>query len=359
MKRFIVSILCAAVFFIGLGSLVDKVAAKFKSDERALAIIAQARQAIGGDAAIKNVRSMTIYGNAAQTITIDGSTRTEQGNLEIAFQLPGQFSKMLKIGKPPEGANGELRRETKVIITTKDDDKTLSSQNGDDGRKKVLIVKNGDEDKTVTGEYQINGGGNKRIVQQGVMIGGSHLRQNELFRTTFALLLSAPEGLDTSYNYAGESSVDGNNCDVILAQSGGAAFKLFIDQSSHLPLMMSYQGSIPIMFKLNKADVAAGDDGKTKSFIISKDGVQNEINDGNVKIFTRKLDAPEANAEYQVKFSDYRSVGGVQLPYKWTQTVNGQPDQNVDVVSYEINPANIADKFKDQKVMVRMKKALQ
>ena len=56
MKRFIVSILCVTVFFIGLGGLVEKVAAGFKSDERALAIIKQARAAIGGEANIANAR---------------------------------------------------------------------------------------------------------------------------------------------------------------------------------------------------------------------------------------------------------------------------------------------------------------
>ncbi|MDQ6786187.1 MAG: hypothetical protein M3033_05140 [Acidobacteriota bacterium] len=358
MKRFIVSILCVAVFFIGLGSLVDKVGAKFKSDERALAIIAQARQAIGGDAAIKNVRSMTIVGSAAQTFTIDGATRTEQGNLEIAFQLPGQFSKMLKIGKEVGDANGgAARHETRVFITTKDDDKTTTNVNGAEGSGKVFIVKKGDEEKVVSGENEIGAGDNKKIVRHAVAIDGSHMRQNELFRTTFALLLSAPEGLDANYDYAGEASVDGNNCDVILAQSGGSSFKLFIDQSSHLPLMMSYQGTIPMVFKFNKDELKTGDSGQAKNFLINKDGSQTPLNDGKVQIIARSLDTPEATAEYQVKFSDYRNVGGVQLPYKWTQTVGGQPDQNVDVVSYEINPPNIADKFNNQKVMVRMKKA--
>jgi hypothetical protein len=64
MKKFIVSVLCAAIFFIGLGGLVEKAAAGFKSDERALAIIKQARAAIGGEANIANVRALTITAKA-------------------------------------------------------------------------------------------------------------------------------------------------------------------------------------------------------------------------------------------------------------------------------------------------------
>ena len=51
MKRFVISILSIAVFFVGLGSLVEHVGAKFKSDEKALEIVRKARIAIGGDAA--------------------------------------------------------------------------------------------------------------------------------------------------------------------------------------------------------------------------------------------------------------------------------------------------------------------
>ena len=56
MKRFIFSILCVSVFFIGVGSLVERTGAKFKSDEKALALIDKARQAIGGDAAVRKSR---------------------------------------------------------------------------------------------------------------------------------------------------------------------------------------------------------------------------------------------------------------------------------------------------------------
>ena len=45
----------------------------------------------------------------------------------------------------------------------------------------------------------------------------------------------------------------------------------------------------------------------------------------------------------------------MQLPYKWTQTVGGEADETFDMTSYEINPANIAEKFQGQKVRMRTK----
>ena len=57
--------------------------------------------------------------------------------------------------------------------------------------------------------------------------------------------------------------------------------------------------------------------------------------------------------EFQVKFSDYRSVGGLQLPFKWTQTVDGKADETVEISNYEINPANITEKFREPKIFIR------
>src|SRR5438552_336874 len=107
MKRFIISVLFVSVFCIGLGALVDKTSAKFKSDEKALALIRQARQAIGGDSAIVNVKSMTIVGQTTRIFKRDGAERTEQGETEINLQLPDRMMKMTK-SHVGDGAGGEI-----------------------------------------------------------------------------------------------------------------------------------------------------------------------------------------------------------------------------------------------------------
>src|SRR6266404_5342111 len=106
MKRFIFSILFVSVFCIGLGALADKAGANFKSDEKALAIIRDARQAIGGDAAIAAVKSLSIVGQSTHTIKFDGVDRSEQGETEIALQLPDRLMKMTKIGHGEGGEAG-------------------------------------------------------------------------------------------------------------------------------------------------------------------------------------------------------------------------------------------------------------
>jgi hypothetical protein len=363
MKKFIVTVLSISVFFIGLGSLIEKASASFKSDEKALELIAKARRAIGGDAAISGVKSMTILGKTTKTFEVEGVARNENGETEINFELPNKMSRTMKMGSG--GSDAIVDKKVDVMVVRTGDDnlkwKTESNENPD-GVKRVIIQKkdgSSEEVKTEGGKTFVlkredNGDqtvitsedgktttvdGKKVFIRKAEAIGGSeNMRSNELFRTTLSLLLSAPEGLDVTYTYVGEGSVDGVSCDIISANDGGSTVKLYLDKTTSLPRMMTFQGHKPFMIRINKDEALANKETETK-------------------IFTRQLAQPEM-AEFQVKFSDFRSAGGLQLPFKWTQTVGGKDDEVLDITSYEVNPSNIADKFKEMpmKVFVRTQK---
>ncbi len=406
MKRFIFSILCVSVFFIGVGSLVERTGAKFKSDEKALALIAKARHAIGGDAAVSNVQSMVIVGKTTRQMKLNGTSQLHEGETEIALQFPDKMSRTVKMGHGD--ANGDADKifdkqmdvvvvggdkdkirvkidgaghgegtgagVSKKIIVKKDDgtvleltgadaDKWIAEHPGVLGEKRV-IIKKGDgevqEFKTSTSDKVIvrHGEGDTATfttkdgktfdIQKGdhtfMRTAGGHgdaARHNDLLRLTLSLLLTAPQGMDVEYTYGGTGDVDGRSCNIVLASFGGQSYKLYLDGGSNLPVMMSYTGMrMPQMFTFKLDPSKAGGD-----------AVKDKM------VFTHKVDGPDAkSAEFQVRFSDYRTTGGVQLPYKWTQTAGGEADETFDVASYEINPANLANRFKDQKVMVRMKK---
>jgi hypothetical protein len=392
MKRFIVSILCVTVFCVGLGAIVENVGARLKSDEKALALIKQARIAIGGDPAIAEVRSMVVKGSSTHTFKVGTDTRTETGEIEIAMQLPDKLSKMVKIGKHdgPAGTENIVNEKHDIIImrgdgkgegvglgagkngewTTADGKKIVVRKvEGGDGNeeivkeitggkngefttadgKKVIVRTHGEgknsEFTTNDGKKVIVRSGDSPEVEKVIVHAGdkdAHMkmagaaRQNELLRTTLSLLLSAPEGMDVSYTYGGEGDVDGTACNIVNASFGGQSFKLYLSKASSLPVMLSYQDVPRIMHFKTKAPEGAD---------LSKD----------VVVFNHKIEAPQAT-EFQVRFSDYRGAGGVQLPYKWTTTAGGVTTEVFDVSGYEINPANIADRFQNQKVFVRTKK---
>ncbi len=349
MKRFIFSILCVSVFFIGLGGIANQVGARFKSDERALALIRQARIAIGGDANIASVRSLTAKGNAVHTFNFDGTNASQTGDFEINLALPNQFSKMMKLrleNISGDGTKQIVNEEHKVVIIKRGDgDKTVFNSGDKDGaaKNKVVIVKNGDG-KIETEDVRPTGDGNNRLVKEMRVVkgNGENHHQNEFLRTMLSLFLTAPEGVDVSYFYVGAGDVDGTACEIVEAKTGNdSVAKIYLSQSTKLPVMMSYQGmNLPKVIKINREDIKPSSDNK------------------DVKVFVGEIDAPTL-AEINVKFSDYRTVGGLQLPFAWTQTANGKTAETVSIESYEINPANIAEKFQNvpSKTMLRTIKA--
>lgn len=336
MKKFIFSVLFVATFFIGLGGLIENVGAKFKSDERALEIMRQARQAIGGDANINSINSLSVTGKVTKTLNFGEETRTETGDWELNMQSSGKFGKMIKIGAGIGNGGEQLEKKVNVVVVRKGDapnaviDENASSE-------KVTIIKKGD------GEMQVDKADGTPKIRRQVLtenihgVGDTH-QGDELFRTMMFLLLTAPQNTDANYVYAGDTIVDGVNCETVQINSGGGNLKLYFNKSTHLPVMASFTGAKPMVFRV-KTDEPNADKKQ------------------NVMIFAGQKGAAQTG-EFQIKFSDYRNVNGVQFPHKWTQTIDNAADETVDVTGYEVNPANIADKFKNepQKIMIRTKK---
>jgi hypothetical protein len=355
------------VFCIGLGAIVESVGARFKSDEKALALIKQARLAIGGDQSIAEVRSMIIKGTTIHTMKMGGETRTNQGETEIAMQLPDKLSKMVRMGRHDGGDVEKIVSEKHDVFVMKGD---LKGEWTNDNGNKIIVRKvegeNGNVEKIVTrgkdGEFTTSDGkkviirsssggedvenviahsgenGKRIVMETDARAGHNAARQNELLRTTLSLLLTAPEGMDVDYTFLGEGDVDGTTCNIVNASFGGSNIKLYLSKASSLPVMVSYQGHAMahVMHFKSKghegADAAKG-----------------------VVTFNHKMEGPEM-AEFSVRFSDYRGTGGVQLPYRWSTSDGSETREVFDVTSYEINPANIAEKFQNQKVLVRTKK---
>lgn len=373
MKRFAVSVLSISVFFVGLGSLAEHVGARFKSDDKALDIVRKARTALGGDAALAEVRSMIIIGRSVHTMKIGDAERSEPGETEIALQFPDKMSQKIKIGKD-DGTGAKMMSEHHDVMLSKhgDGQKVRVSVGGDTATtsdRKAIVLK---EEKSGDGTFTTEDG--KKVLVRTVETGeaesgavawkmkeggkvagdekhmvfarsghpGAHgpMKHNELLRLSLALLLTAPEGIEVNYTFAGETDIDGTAVNIVNAEFGGASYKLFIGKSNNLPVAMSYRGmSMPRVVKFTKEGPPAGEAARE-----------------NV-VFTRKPGPEIEPAEHLVKFSEYRSTGNIQLPYKWTTSVGGVTKETFDVTSYDLNPANIAEKFADQKVFVRTKKA--
>ncbi len=334
MRRFVPTILKLSVLLVAVSVITQQVGATKSDVERALDLLKQARAAIGGDAAINSVQSLSATGTTRRQVQIPNEAAQElTGDFELAMMLPDRMIKMekLTLGSGPDGKD-----------------------HGAAGERKEMKIKE-HQVRIVRGNKEGEGGESAELHDA-----MRHHERSEMARYMLGLLLTAPASVSARYNYLGEGDAGGAAADILEVQgSGGLMMKLYLDKSSHLPLMMTYQGMLPRIpiGRMIHSDGQAGEINDQNVIVIRRP------KDGSTKVegavepqitFERKIGEPGADghktmmlesSEIQIRFSDFRSVGGVLLPHTLTQYVGGKLDSIWTVDGYELNSPNINEKF--------------
>ena len=333
MRRIIPYIMKISVALMVLSIIGQEVTATKGDVERAVELIKQARAAIGGDSAVGSVRSLSINGRTRRQLQLPGQVEKQlNGDFEMSMILPDKLIRIEKLthgtAEAGERAESDQGKETKIKDV------------------QVKVVRN---KKDGHGENAAR-----------------HHEQAEIAHFMIGLLLTPPSSMSATSNYIGEGNVDGARADIIeMTGANGFAMKLYLDRSSHLPLMMSYKGSLPrVPIEKHIKGDAASADGDERDVVIVRHKSKGESSDGAPKIMVeRKLNDGDGStegrtvligasmiedAEIQIRLSDFRSVSGVLLPHTMTHFVNGKIDAVWTVEKYEVNSPSINDRFQNE-----------
>lgn len=273
-------------------------------DARAGEILAAARQALGGEAALSKV----------QTLTVTGSTRRMMGDREINgdvtldFILPDKMRRTDSFGIP----GGPTMERVSVLNNGEVWD---DSTNRGGGGFMMRMGPGG------PGGQGGPGGPPREPTEeerQRMREAQTQRMRNELARHELAFLLRS----DAPATYKGEAEAEDGKADVIEFQPlGGTAMKLFLDQATHLPLMVSYEGVLPrMMFR-------AGGQRPTPEEI------------------EKMRSEPPQTAVFEVRYSEYKKVDGVLLPHLVTTGANGKVTEEWTIDRFKLNPALKPESF--------------
>jgi hypothetical protein len=339
-KKLTILFLQISLVWMGVSVLVDSANATRKDAARALELLRQARAAIGGENVVKNVQNLSIKGKSRRVVRIKNQTDKElNGDFEMAVLLPDQIFRMEKFGdgNVPQGA---------IMF-----------------EKEVAEIDNEMIIELREGEGEFN--------EEESMTAAEQNAHNEMLRFTLGFLLTPPKDANVTYDYTGEENLDGRTTNVIaVSSSGKSILRLYMDKQSNLPVMMSYKGfaapPMPMMGEWidkeqgripvdGKGVIIVRENTKLSEKMVFEQRIEKDKAPANSKKFDVFIAAP-TEAEIQIKFGDYRVVGGIKLPHLLTEIVNGTVDQTMTVEAYEINVPNMAEKFKQDQIKVRVKK---
>lgn len=259
-------------------------------DPKASTLLAQARAALGGEAKLAKVQGLSATGQSMNQM-LDG---TRAGELKIDLQLPDRLLRT-------DAHHGPGSEATFVMLR---------------GVAGGTLLRN---------SKILNGGPGHRMSKPG-LVGGSEasaLRSasHEILRFAIALLLTPPPTADARFTFGGEAESPDGKADVLdVAAANGFAARLFLDRSTHKPLMMTYRDFDP-------------------RFIVPP-------RPGDPPGYARPADTTPLDLTWF--FDDYKSVSGIQIPHRISRGIGGEPDEEWTFTRIVLNPVFSADAFSDK-----------
>jgi hypothetical protein len=134
------------------------------------------------------------------------------------------------------------------------------------------------------------------------------------------------------YTYLGEAeSVEGKAFVIEAKSADGLAARLFIDERSHLPLMVTYQAAKPRMVTQSIGAPGGGHGGTQGG--------------GAAEQLQNALNQPPDMADFTVYFEDWRDADGLKFPFKMRRAVEGTTTEEWSVSKVKVNPKIDAKKF--------------
>jgi hypothetical protein len=275
-------------------------------DTKATQILQQARAAIGTEAQLKALKSLSFSLTSYRTI---GGLHLER-DLEYDILLPDKVR----------------RRESRQPFT-------------------ALTVLQDDEEVTYNIPNPVSTGGD--LMRENSSEPQAQIRRRaDLARLLLGLLLLTPFSEGVEYSYAGEHKDIAGTADMIDVKGPDSfATRLYIEQGTHRFLGLTYRShqlshAVRAMAQLvgSPARRASQDDKKLSQEQQAQRQVQRWAEaEKRRKQFEEAL-AQAPVVEYRWEFSDYKTVKGFTLPHRLTRLEAGQEYEEWEISAFKFNP---------------------
>jgi hypothetical protein len=303
-------------------------------------VLAAARDALGGEKKLTAVTSLTATGHNAQA---NGQTSVSR-DFEMALVTPDKFMRKDTIGvmngtpiTRTSGFNGD------GLVETLD---TPPMGGG------VFLFKSAGPG----GVTSIGPGGGAHTPEQLAEIhkAGVLAAKQDFARLALGMFATSFEAFPLQFTYAGTAESPDGKADMVEVRGAGEfTATLFIDQKSHLPLMLSWMAKEPISLS-NPAGapgtVTSSGGVQTRTMTIGGGGASaagaggQRMTPADIATMQQEMDArvkeAEAKArivEYRVFYGNYQIVEGVKLPTTFSRSIDGKATEELTIEKYKLN----------------------
>ena len=281
--------------------------AALANDARAVAILKQAREAIGGEERLQKLEALNINGQYRRVF----GERQMAGDREISIALPNKY--LVEDSMNPGGLSTAM-----INYRALNGERAWSGSSGGGGMV-----------------FRMGGPGGQQLSPEQMEASLRRIFLAEFTRYLLVMTLAPPTSLAVEYKYAGESDVDGEQADVVdVTGADNFSVRLFFDKKNHLPLLLSYRGPKPRIMTMTRPGGASR----------SPEDIKKAREEAEKKMSAEQPATPE-EVDFFIRLSEHKKVDGLMLPFKLTFLTESEVSEEFEISKYQVNPQFKADKF--------------
>jgi hypothetical protein len=342
MKRIV--IVASAVMLANVVG-VERVAMPLGAQDRVAEVLAQAKKALGGDR-LAAVKALSAEGPFRRAM----GQRDMEGTITLVLVRPDKMRRIEDMNPGGMVGGPTIERTTAFNGTEAWEDMQNRGAMGGNFR----IEMRGPGDGPPPGSPAGQGAGQQASVLTPEQIEQARVRRakTELQRWSIAFFAESA----APFTDAGVAESPDGKADVLETKDeSGRVVRFFIDQSTHLPLMVQYLEIRPRVMISGPgpggrggrggpggAPGGSGAPGAGAGERPSQQEIQRRIEE------MRKQGPPQAS-QFALHLGEYKKVDGVMLPHKLDVSIDGEPNEEWTIEKFRINPSVKAEDFEKPK----------
>ena len=304
-----------------------------QEDKKAVEVLAAARKAIGGKK-LELLKSLSVQA----TMQRNAGNFQMNSDLELFVELPDKYMRS-------EASNNPMVNIANTLGFN--GDRPLKSAPAGIAPGGGMVIRMGGPGGASLGS------GEKPTLEQQQQIDRQMVRasRHEISRLMLGWFGMTHPSLGAQYTYAGEAeSPDGKAHVIDVKNADGFAARLFIDEKTQLPLMITYQAPPPRIVTAGGPRPAPGGAQATsqaQSRQVTEEERKKLAADAEKQI--REMEKqPPAMVEYTLFFDDWRDEDGIKFPHALRRASAGATTEEWTVNKVKVNPKIDPKKFETE-----------
>jgi len=333
----------SAIAFVMVASLVQFDGISYSplaAQDRVAGIVSATRKALGGEDKITGLKTLTAEGPFRRTM---GGRGDMEGTVTLTLARPDKMKRVeeMQIGGMVGGPT--IERTSVLAGTTAWDD--TQNRGGMGGGGMRIMINDGPR-----------GGGTGGPTPEQLNEARVRRMRVSLQRLSAALLADA----GTPWVDAGVAESPDGKADILeTKEDTGRTLRLFIDQQTHLPLMVQYQDPKPMVMINGGPGRGPGGPGGPGGPPPGGGPGMPRGGGGTVDVqrapgaggppappspeeMQKRIEEMQRNppplGTFEMHLSDYKKVDGVMLPHKIETSLDNEPNEEWTIEKYKVNP---------------------